>query len=313
MDKVGAAYEVTAEGRLSLAKQTAADIAAEEKRYAEESKNYYIQCKDLMAERDEAFRTNSLEALQALLTEENAARLNAYNTQQSAMQRLYENWLEINKTTKERLADIVLNSQSSFENFFTNVMTGAKSFGDSLLDLVNDILREIMSSIAKMMASRLINSFLGMLSPGGGGVSFGGGVFSNWNANPFSGGLFHASGGYISGPGSGTSDSIPAWLSNGEYVMSADAVSRLGVPFLNALNRGQTPHYADGGYVGGGISGSNGAPPVVINLHNESGVAMEAEQTNSTFDGERWVLGVVLRGISNNTMGMRTMLQGGKA
>ena len=101
LDKLGAAYEVTAEGRLSLAKQVAADVAAEEQRYAEESKNYYIQCKDLMAERDEAFRTNSLEALQAMLTEENAARLNAFNTQQSAMQRFYENWLEINKTTRE--------------------------------------------------------------------------------------------------------------------------------------------------------------------------------------------------------------------
>ena len=143
LDKVGAAYEVTDEGRLSLAKQTAADIAAEEERYAEESKNYYIQCKDLMAERDEAFRTNSLEALQELLTEENAARLNAYNTQQSAMQRFYENWLEMHKTTKDKLAEVVINSQSAFENFFTNVMSGAKSFGHSLLDLVNDILKEI--------------------------------------------------------------------------------------------------------------------------------------------------------------------------
>lgn len=45
-----------------------------------------------------------------------------------------------------------------------------------------------------------------------------------------------ATGGYIAGPGTGTSDSIPALLSNGEYVLRAAAVSRLGVGNLNRLN-----------------------------------------------------------------------------
>ena len=35
-----------------------------------------------------------------------------------------------------------------------------------------------------------------------------------------------ASGGYISGPGTGTSDSIPARLSDGEYVINAASTSR---------------------------------------------------------------------------------------
>ena len=34
--------------------------------------------------------------------------------------------------------------------------------------------------------------------------------------------------GEISGPGSGTSDSIPAYLSDGEFVMTADAVRGAG-------------------------------------------------------------------------------------
>jgi hypothetical protein len=45
-----------------------------------------------------------------------------------------------------------------------------------------------------------------------------------------------ASGGIVSGPGSSTSDSIPARLSNGEYVMSAAAVNRIGVGNLDAMN-----------------------------------------------------------------------------
>ena len=57
-----------------------------------------------------------------------------------------------------------------------------------------------------------------------------------------------ATGGYITGPGTGTSDSIPAMLSNGEYVIRSSAVDRVGI--LNAINNGMVPHFADGGEVG---------------------------------------------------------------
>ena len=314
LKKQGAAYEVNAEGKLSLAKQVAADIAAEEKRYAEESKNYYIQCKDLMAQKDEAFRTNSLEALRAMLTEENAARLNAYNTQQSAMQRFYENWLEANKTVQERLVDVTLSSQTHFESFFTNVLTGAKSFGNAMMDLVNSILKEIMSSIAKMMAARVVNQFLSMFMPG----FSGGGAFSATGGRTLLGNMpalirppGGATGGYITGPGSGTSDSVPAWLSNGEYIMSAAAVSRLGIPFLNALNRGSAPHYAKGGVVGG--SGSASSAPVVVNIYNESGTSLSAKRTETKFDGKGYVVSTWLEAFSNNDGGMRDVLKGAMA
>jgi TP901 family phage tail tape measure protein len=46
-----------------------------------------------------------------------------------------------------------------------------------------------------------------------------------------------ASGGYVSGPGTPTSDSIPAMLSNGEYVISARAVQAAGVPMLDNINK----------------------------------------------------------------------------
>jgi TP901 family phage tail tape measure protein len=46
-----------------------------------------------------------------------------------------------------------------------------------------------------------------------------------------------ADGGYISGPGTATSDSIPAMLSNGEYVIQASAVNRYGVGFFDSLNQ----------------------------------------------------------------------------
>jgi hypothetical protein len=45
-----------------------------------------------------------------------------------------------------------------------------------------------------------------------------------------------ATGGKLSGPGNGTSDSIPIMASNGEFIVKADAVNNETLPFLQALN-----------------------------------------------------------------------------
>jgi hypothetical protein len=76
----------------------------------------------------------------------------------------------------------------------------------------------------------------------------------------------HATGGYITGPGDGTSDSIFARLSNGEYVIPARIVEQFGVPFFDwligkrtgqSMSGNQRPGdgseglaFADGGLVG---------------------------------------------------------------
>jgi TP901 family phage tail tape measure protein len=51
-------------------------------------------------------------------------------------------------------------------------------------------------------------------------------------------------GGNVSGPGTKTSDSIPAMLSDGEYVIKADSVSKYGVGTFDALN---AQRFKDGG------------------------------------------------------------------
>jgi cell wall-associated NlpC family hydrolase len=69
-------------------------------------------------------------------------------------------------------------------------------------------------------------------------------------------GYSQASGGHITGPGSGTSDSIPAWLSNGEYVVRAKAVGKYGKAFLDHVNAGK---FAGGGEVGGAVGAGMGS------------------------------------------------------
>jgi hypothetical protein len=62
------------------------------------------------------------------------------------------------------------------------------------------------------------------------------------------GGGGYSTGGLIKGRGTGTSDSIPAMLSNGEYVIPADVVKKVGLPYLEQLRNGGMQTFAKGGY-----------------------------------------------------------------
>ena len=113
---------------------------------------------------------------------------------------------------------------------------------------------------------------------GGGGGGGGGGAF--------------AGGGPVYGPGSSTSDSIPAMLSNNEFVIRAKAVGKVGQSFLAMVNSGRytlaqiadrlrASRFSSGGLVpamnvpirhfaaGGPVTASPALRPVVINLNGE--------------------------------------------
>ena len=78
-----------------------------------------------------------------------------------------------------------------------------------------------------------------------GSVGFGGGIGGSGNSAGGAGSSDSsnsgatstaATGGKVSGPGSGTSDSIPIHVSNGEYVIRKNAVDVLGADFLDMIN-----------------------------------------------------------------------------
>lgn len=182
----------------------------------------------------------------------------------------------------------------------TDIITGTKSASEALGDMAKSILKNAVQILTKWLAVYAIFS------------AFPKALSNNMNATDMANYVVfgvgkHAEGGFISGPGTGTSDSIPAMLSNGEYVIRSAAVDRIGIATLNRLNK--VGHFADGGLVGSAGGGGFG-PNVVVNIENQTGVPVTAEQQSSEFDGERWVIGVVMRGIANNTMGMRTLMQG---
>ncbi|MBI0114206.1 MULTISPECIES: phage tail length tape measure family protein [unclassified Gilliamella] len=84
-----------------------------------------------------------------------------------------------------------------------------------------------------------------------------------------------ATGGYISGPGSSTSDSIPARLSNGEFVVNAASVKKYGIDYLHAINTGRAHRYASGGLV------SNVSSPRAPNIYDENSTSRTANQSQS--------------------------------
>jgi hypothetical protein len=112
-----------------------------------------------------------------------------------------------------------------------------------------------------------------------------------------------ADGGYISGPGTGTSDSIPARLSNGEYVIKAAAVNKVGVPFLNSVN--DMKGFANGGYVmkstpsvktyatGGSVSNSESKS--AASVYNSYSVTVNAGSSASPEDIANAVIGKIKR------------------
>jgi hypothetical protein len=85
-----------------------------------------------------------------------------------------------------------------------------------------------------------------------------------------------AAGGLVTGPGTGTSDSVLRRLSNGEYVMTAQAVQQVGVPYLDALNYG-APY---GGRIPqvGGTTPQAGAPVINLNYYGSTLPTPEQQQ-----------------------------------
>lgn len=92
----------------------------------------------------------------------------------------------------------------------------------------------------------------------------------NSNMSPSNGqSQFYAEGGHVSGPGTATSDSIPAWLSDGEFVQPTHVVDHYGVGFMEALRHKQIPKDMFPGFARGGrVSAGKGDKPwSIVNDH----------------------------------------------
>ncbi|MGC6393063.1 tape measure protein [Pasteurella multocida] len=152
----------------------------------------------------------------------------------------------------------------------------------TLRDAIKNLALTIVNSMAQIAAQQLAmqaTSAIGGLFGAVGGV------------------VTAATGGYITGPGTGTSDSIPARLSNGEYVIRAASVSRYGVDFLHAINRGQLRKYSTGGLVSMPKVSTSKEPGLTQAMQNNGGIHAVAspvhiQQTLAVDSAELFTAGI---------------------
>lgn len=180
--------------------------------------------------------------------------------------------------------------EDGFVQMFEAIGTGSKSAKDAFADFA----RSVLSAINRIAAQKLAESLFGAMGGSGGSGGLGGLI-----ASFFSGAGF-ATGGLVTGPGTSTSDSIPARLSHGEYVMNARSVSRLGVSFLDAINGlSAGPRVSAGrlAFAAGGLVPDAPAQPAAsqaIRIVNVIDPAMAADYLNSSA-GERTVMNLIQR------------------
>lgn len=112
--------------------------------------------------------------------------------------------------------------QSGIENSLMGLAKGTMSLSDAVKNLALTIINSMAQIAAQQLAQMATSSLVGS-SGGMGGVL---------------GSLFAADGGHIRGPGTTTSDSIPAMLSDYEFVTRAAVVQQPGaLDFLHDFNR----------------------------------------------------------------------------
>ena len=140
----------------------------------------------------------------------------------------------------QRLGELGTNAIGSLSNALSAVIMGTKDAATAFKEFTVQIIADLIAMVIKAVIFKAIMMAIGFS---------GGGAVSSEATALVSGITPMAGGGAVMGPGTSTSDSIPAMLSNGEFVVNAQA-SRQWMPVLNAINSGSMPRFADGGQVG---------------------------------------------------------------
>ena len=181
------------------------------------------------------------------------------------------------------VASAIGQQTESQSGFFGNL---SGSLG-GMMGSISSMGGSVMSAISSM-GSSLMSSLGGMGGGGGDGmgdiIKIGMSLFGFSKGGEITKRHHYATGGAVHGSGSGTSDSIMARLSNGEFVVNAKA-AQANMGLLKAINGGNgagptsnIPKYAQGGSVNGDQSGGNGDIHLTVENHYDVQSAMNAQE-----------------------------------
>lgn len=179
--------------------------------------------------------------------------------------------------------------------FFNSLVQGTQSVGQAFRGLASSIIGSLAQIAAQMVAQLILTK---LLKAALGGFS-GGGLVPGGSGG---GTLAAAEGGLIKGPGGPKSDSIPARVSAGEYIVKADAVSKFGVGNLEAINRGlqipsvehlALPKFSEGGLVGNSGGGGAGVSTLNVGIGLDEGLVLKHLSSKAAGN-------IVLQHLTNN-------------
>lgn len=158
LDEENIAYEVSADGRLSFAKEIYNEELAKYKEFIDQKTAYFQQAKDIEADIEEAKNQVSIERLQAVLSDANAIRLNNYEAQKAMMETYQETYLAAHATTAQMVADLYDKAFSGLSSAITDTIMGTKTLGQAFQNLGKSLIQVIVEFYAKQLAGMLVNS-----------------------------------------------------------------------------------------------------------------------------------------------------------
>lgn len=233
---------------------------------------------------------NLLESQQKLW--ELAGRSLKTSLQEAARQYKQEttNYADLAKSTFDSTMSSI---NSAWTNNLEAMATGTKSFSKG----IKDIFKDMTNAIIKMMIQLTFQQYVMPKLQGlfGGAVSGIGSLGAAKGASSFAGGGSFSSAftGNRFAAGGKTNPGLMLVGENGPELLQSSGSHRI-------YTASETRRL-----VGGGATSNN----VVVNIVNQSGQELESKQQNSRFDGENYVIDVVVRAMGSNKGGMRDAIK----
>ena len=232
---------------------------------------------------------NLLESQQKLW--ELAGRSLKTSLQEAARQYKQEttNYADLAKSTFDSTMSSI---NSAWTNNLEDMATGTKSFSKG----IKDIFKDMTNAIIKMMIQLTFQQYVMPKLQGlfGGAVSGIGSLGAAKGASSFAGGGSFSSAftGNRFAAGGKTNPGLMLVGENGPELLQSSGSHRI-------YTASETRRLV------GGATSNN----VVVNIINQSGQELESKQQNSRFDGENYVIDVVVRAMESNKGGMRDAIK----
>lgn len=203
------------------------------------------------------------------------------------------NYADLAKSTFDSTMSSI---NSAWTNNLEAMATGTKSFSKGLIsifkDMTNSIIKMMVNLSFQQYLQPKLQSLFGRVAGGIGNIGVGHGNVSSFSG----GGSFRAA---------FTGNSMGKFASGGIAPAGMTLVGENGPELLQFNSSHRIYNASQTRKMLGGNQGNN----VTVNIINQSGQALESEQQSSRFDGENYIIDVMVKAVTNNKGGARDAIK----